>query len=105
MELVGELTQAEVNELNGCWSTAKTILGTRKLVLDLTRLKAVDEAGQEWLSRMTAAGALRIPDASPGGLSHQLSKPPRSEAGLFSRLLSLFRGSRTAAAGSTTQVQ
>jgi hypothetical protein len=34
-QLIGELREADVKELSGCWETAKSTFGSRKLVLDL----------------------------------------------------------------------
>jgi len=106
LQLLGELTQAEICELNGCWNTVKTTLGSRKLILDLTGLKAIDHAGREWIAMMSAAGAIRVPDNSnPEGILGRKRKLAEGQANLFSRLLSIFRGSRTVPAGSTTQAQ
>ena len=66
-ELIGELGEADVPELYGCWRTAATTLGKRKLVLDLCRVNAVDDAGMQWIASMTAEGAAYI----PGPVLHQ----------------------------------
>ena len=47
-QLTGELTEVDLPELNGCWLTAKTILRNRRLIIDLSGLKAVDEQGCQW---------------------------------------------------------
>jgi len=62
LQLIGELTEAEVEDLNGCWSTVKTTLGSRKLLLDLYALRSVDEAGKQWLAGMAQEGAIYSPD-------------------------------------------
>src|SRR5947208_1534426 len=51
-QLIGELREMDVKELAGCWDTAKTTFGSRKLVLDLQRLASTDESGKEWLLEM-----------------------------------------------------
>ncbi len=98
LQLLGELTEAEIPELNGCWRTAKTSLGSRQLVLDLHALKSVDEAGKQWLAGMTQEGAT----CSPEGYLRDLvagkhaagmePAPPPTKPGLFARIVNLFRG-------------
>ncbi|HWF45377.1 MAG TPA: hypothetical protein VG168_00105 [Bryobacteraceae bacterium] len=60
LELIGELTETDLVELGGCWATAKSSVAGRKLALDVRRLKAVDEAGLQWLSSMVREGACYI---------------------------------------------
>lgn len=79
IELIGELTEMDIAELAGCWCTAKSSVSGRKLALDVRYLKAVDEAGREWLASMVREGAAYItgkdrsgaylirPDWRPGG--------------------------------------
>jgi hypothetical protein len=107
IQFLGELTQAELGHLNGCWNTAKTTLGSRKLVLDVTGLKSVDDHGREWLEAMIAAGAVRYSDSSKAAATkgNCTSEKKFRELGLLARLISLFRSSRTVPAGSTTQAQ
>ena len=57
IELVGELTASEVEELTGCCQTASATIRRRQVVLDVRRLKSVDEGGRSWLSNMAAQGA------------------------------------------------
>lgn len=105
-QLFGELTQAEVPELSGCWRTAKTILGNRKLIFDLQRLASADEAGKQWLVAMTAEGAICQPDSVlRDGFRAQTESPRPVRPGFFARLYSLFRGSRVIPAESSTQAQ
>ncbi len=112
LKLIGEMTQADIGELNGCWRTAKTTLAKRKLVLDLRSLKMIDEAARHWVAQMSEAGACCVPEdflatCVPG------QRAPDTEAdmagrkiGLFNRLAALFRGAAVSAAGSsTTQAQ
>jgi hypothetical protein len=71
-ELCGELTEWDVAELNGCWHTARTTLGSRKLILDVRRLAAADEVGRQWLHSMSSQGACFVPDGCfPSQLSSQ----------------------------------
>jgi hypothetical protein len=71
IQLVGELERGDLAELDGCWCTAKSSLGGRKLVLDVRALKAVDEEGRQWLSKMSQHGTLYSgdPDSSDTGPS------------------------------------
>ena len=61
-QLIGELTELELGELNGCWRTARTTLAGRPLILDLHALQSVDEAGKQWLAGMAQEGATYSPD-------------------------------------------
>lgn len=73
-ELCGELTEWDVAELNGCWNTAKTTLGSRRLILDVRRLKAADEGGSQWLQLMFTHGASFIPEGRFPQFSSQLGQ-------------------------------
>jgi hypothetical protein len=98
LQLIGELTEAEIGDLNGCWRTARTTLGPRPIILDLHALKSVDEAGKQWLAGMAQEGAI----CSPEGYLRDLvagkhaagvdTAVPAAKPGLFSRLLGLLRG-------------
>ncbi len=104
-QLFGELTDADVSELNGCWRTAQTSLRNRKLILDLRDLKTVDELGKQWLAAMGAEGAAYLPDSYPKvGLSPRVASEAH-KAGVFSRLFAWIRGSRVVPAQSSTQAQ
>jgi hypothetical protein len=103
LQLLGELSEAEVTELTGCWQTAKTTLGDRRLILDLRGLKALDEAGKQWLAGMAQEGASCLPESflrgalagQPGAESSGLSAIKLS---LLGRVLGLLRGARVAPA-------
>src|ERR1700758_681420 len=64
IQLLGDLTEVQLDELSGCWNTAKTTLGSRKLVLDVTGLQSVSDSGREWLEAMVAEGAVQYPEKS-----------------------------------------
>ncbi|MBV8866396.1 MAG: hypothetical protein JO210_13465 [Acidobacteriaceae bacterium] len=98
LQLLGELTEAEVPDLNGCWRTAKTTLGSRRLVLDLHALKSVDEAGKQWLAGMAQEGATCSPEgylrdivAGKHTAGVEAAAPP-ARPGVFGRIVNLFRG-------------
>jgi len=107
LQLLGELAEADVAELRGCWRTARTTLGDRKLVLDLRGLKTVDEAGKQWLASMASEGASYWPDSywqtGLAGNSLSLAENSRSgrRLGVLGKLLSFVKGS----AGSTEPTQ
>lgn len=104
-QLLGEFGEHDVPELNGCWSTAKTTLSQRKLVIDLRSLKSADESGRKWLLSMADEGATYLPDSYfRAGLSGQSSSNSGNgrQIGFFTRLTSVFRNSRTVPAGSST---
>lgn len=98
LQLLGELTEADVPELNGCWRTARTTLANRKLVLDLRGLKVVDEAGKQWLVFMTSEGAAYLPDSFlRNGLVGQdaadaASRKASGKPGFFGKVLSILKG-------------
>ena len=98
LQLLGELTEADVPELAGCWRTAKTTLGSRQLILDLCGLKSADEAGKQWLAGMAQEGAKYLPEtylrdfvAGKHTAGSDEPKPP-VKTGLLGRLLGLVRG-------------
>jgi hypothetical protein len=105
-QLIGELREADVKELSGCWETAKSTFGSRKLVLDLRALASTDENGKEWLLAMVREGAVCVPesyfrenltDQAPSGALSQ------NASGLLNKLTSGLRGDRDIPAGSPTQ--
>jgi hypothetical protein len=110
-QLIGELTEPDVAELTGCWRTAKTTLGKRKLVLDLRRLKSVDEAGTKWVIAMAA----ERPEYLPGEIfKNGVFIPPTSNTSpaehtgrtrRFGILSTIFRILRPSSAESSTQAQ
>ncbi len=98
LQLLGELTEADIPELTGCWRTARTTLGKRQLLLDLHGLRSADEAGKQWLAGMAQEGAKYLPEtylrdflAGKHTAGSDDPKPP-AKAGLLSRLLGLVRG-------------
>jgi len=105
-QLLGYLTETETPELEGCWHTAKSTLGNRKLVLDLQRLETADEIGKQWLAAMAGEGATYVPESFlRSGLTGRTipSKPPKPS--FFAKILSIIRGSRIVPAESSTQAQ
>lgn len=110
-QLIGELTDLGVAELSGCWRTAKTTVGKRKLILDLRGLKALDEAGTKWVTSMAAEGfeylprevfhkGVFTPAVSNGASAGNTRKPSR-----FRLLAAMFRCVRASSAESSTQAQ
>ncbi len=95
-QLLGELTAIDVPELRGCWRTAKTMLGKRKLILDLRGLRRMDQAGAAWVASMVTDGAECIP--SPSGAAHaDCQREPKR----FARLLAIIRSFRLSSESST----
>ena len=62
--LRGELRGERVEELEHAWTTARSILGTKELVVDISGITEADPAGVELLSRMRESGA-RLRTALP----------------------------------------
>lgn len=58
IQLIGNLTEADLPELSGCWRTARSSVVGRRLVIDSTKLERLDEAGRNWLAEMIAEGAV-----------------------------------------------
>src|SRR4051794_4629392 len=106
-QLIGELREGDVKELSGCWQTAKSTFGSRKLVVDLCQLRSTDEGGKEWLLAMVREGAVCVPESYfRANLAEQTqSGCPAPEKGsrLFTKLTSGLRGDREIPAGSPTQ--
>jgi hypothetical protein len=97
LQLIGELTEGEVTDLDGCWRTARTTLAGRPLVIDVQTLAKVDEAGKRWLAAMAVEGARFIPDCYLRGAiasDTPLAKPPgtREKVTFWNRLIAWIRG-------------
>jgi hypothetical protein len=107
LQLLGELSEVDTPELIGCWRTAKTTLGNRKLVLDLRGLKTADVAGKDWLNSMAVEGAVYLPESYlRSGLNRQATSDSEPlKPGFFTKLISVFRGTRVMPAESSTQAQ
>jgi hypothetical protein len=99
-QLIGELTEPDLAELSGCWRTAKTTLGKRKLILDLRGLKSLDEAGMKWLANMAGEGAEYL-----GAPSDSAPVENGRNTGQFGKLLAIFRGFRGRSAESATRAE
>jgi len=106
-QLIGELREADVKELSGCWQTAKSTFGNRKLVLDLRQLRSTDESGKQWLLSMVREGAVCLPEsyfrANLADVAGSGSVDPQKPSGLLGKLTSGLRGDREIPAGSPTQ--
>jgi hypothetical protein len=106
-QLIGELREEDVKELSGCWQTAKSTFGSRKLVLDLCNLRSADDAGKEWLLAMVREGADCVPESYfRANLAEQVQsgcKVSQKSSRLISKLTSGLRGEREIPAGSPTQ--
>lgn len=62
--LRGELTGDQGQELECAWTTAKSILAGRELVVDISGIKSADLSGVDLLTRMQESGA-RLTAALP----------------------------------------
>lgn len=100
LQLIGDLSDLDVADLTGCWNTARTTLGRRKLILDLTALTKTDESGHEWLLSMVREGATSLPESyfrdHLAGRDQHIAAAEGSSASLskLMRLVNLLRGSR-----------
>jgi hypothetical protein len=95
LELQGEFTEAEVTELSGCWNTARTTVGKRKLILDLQKLRRVDDTAKRWIAGMAQEGASYLPDSFlRNALADHTPETKAPKTGLWGRLVAVFRGAR-----------
>lgn len=106
-QLLGDLRDTDVKELSGCWETARSTFGGRKLVLDLNGLRSTDEVGKEWLLAMVREGAVCVPESyfrtNLADQSSSSSQGSEKSPGLLNKLTSGLRGDREIPAGSPTQ--
>jgi len=93
----GERTGDGVEQLEHAWTTARSILGTKALVVDISGITNADAAGVELLSRMREAGArlkASLPPKSAGfirSMGIPVAAPVRSSITWALRVLRLFR--------------
>lgn len=107
LQLIGELNDLDVAELTGCWNTARTTLGSRRLELDVTALRKTDDAGHEWLLAMVREGAVTKPESY---FRDRLAgrtplAPTDAGAGRTGRLGSWLRGGRDLEVPGSTRVR
>ena len=89
LQLIGNFTQANIQDISGCWRTAKTTLGNRPLIIDAEALSSTDDAAREWLTAMIAEGARLKPDGYlDGSRAARAEAKIRKPTGWVSRLLS-----------------
>ncbi|HZS53909.1 MAG TPA: hypothetical protein VFA65_05870 [Bryobacteraceae bacterium] len=95
LQLFGEFTEANVQDLVGCWNTVKTTLGGRKFVLDVCGLQSTDDLAKRWLFEMAGEGATFLPESylRDGLAGRECKAEAPTRIGLFGKLLSIFRGS------------
>ena len=89
--LSGDLSGEAVQQLRWAWQTAKSTLGARDLLVDISGIANADPCGLELLFRMRKAGARLIADLPPVSLEllRQFgvpALPPRSGSGLLARI-------------------
>lgn len=92
----GELGGSCVIELESSWRTASSVLRGKSLVVDLTDVTSIDEAGEQLLVRMQKEGAHLIPESRVGepnltGVSGRRAAAQGGRAP-FRRLLERLRG-------------
>jgi len=66
IELAGTLAAGNAAELDRCWRTGSSTLGTRAFVVKLGALKSVDDAGRRLLVRWKQLGALFVAESAEG---------------------------------------
>ncbi|MCC6859144.1 MAG: STAS domain-containing protein [Bryobacterales bacterium] len=55
--LIGPLNAHTAPELERCWFSASSVLGSRPLIVNLSEMSAIDEAGARLLARLRDSGA------------------------------------------------
>jgi hypothetical protein len=78
--LRGDLAGVFVRELESAWTTARSILGARNLIVDISGLTDTDESGRELLNRLHQSGARLIRE-----------KPARNAKPVYRRLHTFLR--------------
>jgi ABC-type transporter Mla MlaB component len=58
VRLIGQLSAQAAAELERCWRSASSILGSRPLIIDVSEVAGFDEAGIRLLIRLRDEGAL-----------------------------------------------
>ena len=93
LQLIGEFTETDVPDLNGCWETVRTTLTDRVFLLDLNSVHGADDVAKQWLIRMVAEGAIMRPEAFLLDGPVLSAAAPVTRSTLLTRLVALFRGS------------
>jgi hypothetical protein len=99
-QLAGELTGADVMELEHAWHTATSIMRDKQLILDVSGLTGVDEPGVQLIQRMFGSGALVVSSEQPAsrglllalGVPVSVSVHPRRSRSLRSLVLGILSG-------------
>jgi hypothetical protein len=78
IELRGRLTSKDLAELEGCWATAVSSIGSRSVCLDLRGLSDADEAGRGWLRLMGESQHVQV--VAEQGMAAALGLQPSSHA-------------------------
>ena len=96
LQLIGVLSGLDLNELTGCWATAKSSVAGRKIILDVRQLRSCDEGARDWMNEMARGGAVfSVPDGSlsadvPAFLESDAPCTPKKQPNVMQRLLALF---------------
>jgi len=99
-QLIGDLRAANVFELNGSWETARTTLGGRRFLLDVSQLYGTDAEGRAWLIKMQQSGANFLPENYPHlpadkAGPHVPNHIAAVKLSLIGRVIGVFRGTRS----------
>ncbi len=79
LELVGALSDGNAVELERCWRTGSSTLGTRAFVVDLGALTSVDDAGRRLLGRWRQLGARFIAESGAAkAVMDSIAEPARA---------------------------
>lgn len=70
LQLVGNFSEIDVSELDGCWTTACRSVAERKVCIDLRRVTGMDAAARTWLSEMSRNAGVEF--IAPPSLAFEL---------------------------------
>jgi len=101
--LRGDLVGAQVQDLEHAWTTAKSTLHSKELVVDVSGVTHADQSGMDLLSRLRDSGACLtavLPPKSPG-LLRSLGLSAAAPSGRFTAARMLRLLWRTAVPEST----
>lgn len=72
--LVEELGPDELTDLEGSWRTAESTRGGRPLIVDIRRLKSLNERTRALLERLRGVGAEIVSEPTPNRVRRALCK-------------------------------
>ena len=72
LRVTNDLDEQAANELASCWKTASSVVGERRIVMDLTGLSSIQETGRQLLELMGRKTHEVVSATYPEGLSKSI---------------------------------